>query len=698
MSMENALLLARPIPSGGPILDWIKEAVEEGEQIIKADPQYDRIDKNIDYLMGDQKARKDPRSYVSKVMLNETKRGLRRHVSALTDLKPVFAFKTGNPNFQQHGMLLNQMTVAWWINTFSDLQLATGVKYAGAAGSGDIVCEWDPSFGALGDIRLMARDPRDTIPIRPSRDGSIQSWYGCILKEAHSPNVMKMLYGHRPDLQNLIMPDLAWGTGVFTKFKRAWNRISGGPSDGGTLAGLNRVHSGTMKGDEIILYRCYINDATVNLTGDRVLMGEPGSSWSYWVEPGGRLYPRKRLIVCTARGVLYDGPNTYWHGMFPVTRLSLETWPWSFFGTSILDGTLELQDAINQAINDLCDKMKQIADPSVTADSRAVPKNLLAAVDMRKAGNKIPVNPGFNQAVTPITTGADIPAVALEFVTFLRTLHSDQLGTTNLDQLQAAAMSQLPAADSVEAFMNALSPELKLEGRQVEVAIRELADMVKSNFFQFYDTPRRIAILGDAGTTLADFDYDPGHLVPAQKPLDPQTGQPTTGYLPQLDADLTTREQRAQYFLRLFQFYVTPNSLLALNARTEQMKLIQLARMGYVDFWTLMEKLEVPNVGTPPPMPLPTLQPVSPDVVAAEQMAAIVEQRMPKFQMGPTGQILEMRVPQTITERLAAQQLLGIGMTENPAGRKASGQASPSLEEKPTPDGGRRITMTESHK
>jgi len=59
-----------------------------------------------------------------------------------------------------------------------------------------------------------------------------------------------------------------------------------------------------------------------------------------------------------------------------------------------------------------------------------------------------------------------------------------------------------------------------------------------------------------------------------------------------------------------------------------------------------------------------------------------------------SGQILEIRVPTTVTERLQAQALLGIGQTVSPVGRKASGQAPPQQEEKS--DG--RTTITESDK
>jgi len=62
--------------------------------------------------------------------------------------------------------------------------------------------------------------------------------------------------------------------------------------------------------------------------------------------------------------------------------------------------------------------------------------------------------------------------------------------------------------------------------------------------------------------------------------------------------------------------------------------------------------------------------------------------------MDPSGQIMEIRVPTTVTERLMAQNLMGIGVAVNPAGRKASGGAAPEVEEKS--DG--RTTVTESDK
>lgn len=130
----------------------------------------------------------------------------------------------------------------------------------------------------------------------------------------------------------------------------------------------------------------------------------------------------------------------------------------------------------------------------------------------------------------------------------------------------------------------------------------------------------------------------------------------------------------------------------------------QLARMGYLDFWTLHESLETPNIGNPPPIPLPPLQPPDPMILQQQAMAAMAAQAQgmppppPKYVPGPQGEILEIRSPLTVTERLQAQALLGLGITINPAGRKASGQEAPQQENMSDGNGGQRQVTRESPK
>lgn len=681
--------------AGGAVLDWLKQAVEEGDALNQADPLYDQMDQAMDYISGRHYPATGERArpkYLSQVVINESRRATIRNSSALTDLKPVFAFKTQNPNFQQHALQMNNLTVAWWINTMADLAVGNAVKYASVAGAGDLVLEWDPGYGLLGDQVLTARDVRDTLPVRPSRDGSIQNWYAAIFREAHSPNVLKAIYPQWS--AELAQGDNVWGAGVYSKFRLALSRLRGGPTT--TLSGLKQAKSGSSTGNEIIVYKCFMNDPSINLTGKPVLMGKPGASWSYIVPPGARLYPRKRLIISTERRILYDDASIYLHGMIPAARLVLESWPWSFFGTSLVTDQKGLQDSINDTFNDMRDAIRKCAHPAIAADAQSVPRSILQNLDTRKPGWKMQHRASFAQnGGVQMMQDPPLPAWTYDFFQGMRQMYGELSGTSTLDALQAAAGQEVPAADTIEAFMSALSPELKMKGRMLELTLRELAEQVKVNFMQFYDARRRVTISGDAGLTLEDFDFDPGNMVPAMDPAAPN-------YLPELDA-AKDRAQRIEFFRRFFTFYVTPNSLLALNTRTEQMKYVQLARAGYCDFWTLLEKLEVPNVGDPPPMPLPPTETQLPEILNALQAGQVPPGVMVDVQaiaagVDPAQAIKILRKPMTITERLMAQQALGIGMAVNPAGRKASGQAPPQQETKNTPDGGQRTTVTESHK
>jgi len=156
-----------------------------------------------------------------------------------------------------------------------------------------------------------------------------------------------------------------------------------------------------------------------------------------------------------------------------------------------------------------------------------------------------------------------------------------------------------------------------------------------------------------------------------------------------------------------------------MNGTERRMQAIQFATMGYMDMWTLMEIYEMPNVGSPPAIPLPPLKPLKPEeqqmilqqsVQQALSMSGGAPQQpdQPAPPPGPvqlpdgrqfildpaSGQIMELRVPTQITERLQAQQLLGLGMMANAQGRKATNDEPPHSETKGDEPGGRQTIST----
>jgi len=642
-------------PHDRRILGWVKEALEEGERLNRTDPAYPGIDETMEYVLGNQLGQNRP-SYLPNVVVNRTKKAIRTHASALTDIRPLFAYKTFNDRFETHGYLLNKLVILWWMNTFADLRLRDCILYSLTAGAGDLVCEWDPNFHQ-GNTRLSARDPRDTLPIRPSREDSVQSWMGLIIREAHSPAAMRATYPH---LKDVFQPDVQkWGQ-VYTRFRRYLSMIT--PVS--TLDGLStKQKGGAGSSPEVIAYRVYLNDMQINLNTKKVLMGQPGTNWCYWVEPGKPLYPRKRLIVCTEKAILYDGPNQYWHGMYPLARLKLDPWPWTFLGLGLVHDARPLQNAINSLSNDVLTWCSQVVNRGLIADKNAVPESQFKRFDPRRPNWKVRVNTALGEGFK-LQDPSPMPPQMLEFLTQLYGQFDDLTEMANLQNLMQ--LNQMPSGDTIAEYYKALTPGLKMEGRLLEAFLRDVAEMVKSNIFQFMSTERRMLYLGDAGKTLEDFDYAPGSLVPSMAPQD-------KGYVPELDKDLP-HDQRAQYFQKLFTFYVSPNSLLAMHAQEEQMKYTQLAQQGYMDFWTLMEMKEIPNVGRPPMVPLPMKDYKPPPPKTDPQTGQPMPTPPPP---------MEIREPVTITERLIAQQQLGLSQTVSAQGRKASNQKPPQMEQRP---------------
>jgi len=692
------------------VLGWLREWVMEGDLINRQDPSYDLISRAQDYITGQQLATEQCRlKYLPQVTINETRKAMQAHVSAITDLKPIAGWKT-NPEYQVQANMLNQYLYAEWVTTMMDLDLGDCVKYSLAGGTGDLVVDWDPHMPMGGGHQLTARDPRDTLPLRPSFGRSNQLWEGVCFREEHTVNVLRGMYPTKAHLFKS-SPDTLLGQ-VMGRFRTGLSRLisPADPLDSiawpGTAATVKKARAGS-----IVLYRAYFRDRTRNLTTQPIPMGTPGTNWAYLAQPGEPLYPRGRLLVATEDVLIYDGPNTYWHGMFPFCRLKLWSVPWQFLGIPLFNDLLPLQDAINDTVNDVRLGIRQWTNPDITYNRTAVSEATMKLMDPRRPGKRVKVMPGFGDPWKKEEgPNPSVIQMAMELWQQLTQKFTDLAGTANLAAL--LQLRQMPSADTIQKYYEALTPEIRSEARQVELFLRDFSEMVKINYFQFLSQAKRVQILGTGGQMLDEFDFDPDQFVPALKPGDP-------GYTPELDAQLTTRDQRAQWFHKQFIFVVAPNSVLAMDATERKMMRFQLARMGYYDFWSLHETLETPNVGAPPAVPLPPLSPPPPD--ALQQMLMQIQQvpnglalmatgqvPLPQYQdpaSGRTftldqgsGQILELRVPVTVTERLQAQAQLGIGQTVNPAGRKATGQEPPQQETKSDGAGGQRQTITESKK
>ena len=294
---------------------------------------------------------------------------------------------------------------------------------------------------------------------------------------------------------------------------------------------------------------------------------------------------------------------------------------------------LSLNKALNKLLRVYDDWAERLARPDAIADKTVISEHGLNKIDTRRAGKRIRINPSAGKGL--VFQGPDpLPADFWKGIEYYEAKIKELSGSQDMSNMMK--LGQMPSPDTVEQLIQSMSLSWRMRSRVIEVFMREYAMMMAYNYAQLYTLPRRLTILGASGSTKEDWDFDPGSLIPDF--VDPEDFD-EQGHVKQesIARGPLSRYDRSKEFLRQFSFHVAPGSLLAASEIQRKMLYLQLSRGGLIDHWTLLDVLGIPNVGSP-----------------------------------PDG-------ANNITDRLMAEQNMGLGMQVNPAGRKASGQSQPRL-------------------
>lgn len=670
------------------LLAWLRLEYGKGISSLKKERAFNQIHKSINYIDGQHDSKGKA---LSKVTDNRLRKLALEIAATMTDVRPIWNYETQDEGNKKQSETLNKLARAWWRNTKADRRLVSIILYSLVGGSGYGLLTFNKGLNK-GDLELIPFDPRDVVPIGPVFSDSIQDWRGVILRQRFPLEDIKRMYPTK--IHQLVGKDASWSP--VNDFKEPSGLIS-------PQWDILDAKPGVQQTPGIDLMRAYMKDDSYNLTDKPVTLGE--GNFAYTVYPMGttnpdtgqavtkedaRLYPRGRLVIFTPETVLKDIPNPHWHGLFPVVRFSLDALPWSLLGSSIIGDLIPLQDSLNESLRGLDDGLAQWVRRNVAADKRAMPKSALDALDTRRDGLKMLYNPSAGEPFK-VLDGPN-PAVFKiyqDVVEFIKAEMEDTGGTRGVTQL--AQMGQMPSADTMERYMEALSPILRLRSRAMEISLGELAEMLKIGFYQYYDAPRRVQLLGKDGLTREDFDFDPGNMVPLAE-----------------EGDKRSRMERAMDHHKLFSFQVAPNSWLNVSHTTQKMFMLQLFRANMVDPWTIWDQFDVPDAG---PMPAETV----PERIAAakrlgimpgpppEQVAMQLQMQMLELQ-GQMQQMMQvMQAPQGAPPGPGEAPPGGPGGPPPPGGkvqgpnsqggRPPSGAVAPHFE---TRDGGTRPVVSES--
>jgi hypothetical protein len=608
------------------ILGWCSSALEEGEAFLKSQKGYSKISETIDSIMGeDQSVRSSSLSSTSCNQLGHIALNLS---AAMTDVRPFWEYKTFNKKYEPQQVALGKLSLHLWLQRRLNMRYADTVRYWVAAGTGFMHPHFNP---VTGDLDASAEDPRDILPIRPSNYTSIQDAVGVIIRRERSVNYLK---SHYPEKAHLIKADRDGSLAKLstsTRAGRLLQSINAFSPFQEYLFGRRPVAElkGIPVADEYILY-CRSDE--IHRGSTPIIVGDPDTNWSYTVNPGEKKYPRGRRITFTRAAVLSDGPNQYWHGLFPLCKLTLDPWPWTWLGKAPLWDLLPLQKALDRNIRVIDDHNEKVARPDLIADKNAVSRAALDRIDTRKGGLKMTQNPLGGKGIQVVQT-PPLDQSYKDYIAFLIDRMETLSGTKDLSAL--SKLGQVPSSETVEKILESQTPSIRLRSQAGEAFMAEFAMIQASNICQFLTLPQRLAVLGPDGLTFEDFDYDP-NMIPSfvHKEDFNDMGDVTPEALMR---GPRPRYDRAREFLRQFTFHIAPGSLLASSEITRKLLYIQLARGGYVDRWSLLEVLGIPNVGDPPP---------GANTITKRLMA---EQEMFVQNVSPTGRKATAQVPPRMT-------------------------------------------------
>lgn len=620
-------------------LGWLREAVQEGDAFLKQQIGYNLVEPTTRMILGNDRG--DLRSgELSNIVDNEFGNIALQLAAALTDVKPFWEFKTANPAYEQQSAILGKLSYHWWMMRRIDRTFIDAIKFALAAGSGYLHTVWDPT---IQDLVSYAEYPLDVLPIRPNPGGqSIQDCFAVVIRREKTVNELRSRWPNKageikatrdasaanPEDQNTAARIIqALNKSPFTRYREFLSKAVANFA-GGTIPVTDQ-------------YTAYIKDPSINQTSNAVLMGpwddrgeKPLVNWAYRVEPGEKLYPRGRAVVATPLTLLYDGPSNYWHGGFPISKLTLDSWPYpkAWLGKSPLWDIVDHQRSLNRAQRAIEDHVEKFVGPDLIVDqSTGLSQKAIDAIDTRKSRGKFKRRPGPGKGfelLYPNSLPSEIILRPQALIERMRSLS----GISSMDSIMK--LQQLPEAETIEKLMEASTGPVRARSRELEGFMREFAMQRAYDFTQFYTVAQRIAICGADGIVIEDFDFDPGSLVPAHIGSDFDD----RGNLRPDSLDrIRPRYNRALDFLRYFTYHVTPGSLLKSAKITDQLMYLQLFRAGILDPITLMEKLEIANIGEP------------------------------------------AGLPKTIIERMEWAAQRGLMGSVSPTGRKASGQQPPKM-------------------
>jgi hypothetical protein len=321
------------------------------------------------------------------------------------------------------------------------------------------------------------------------------------------------------------------------------------------------------------LEEIWFEDGQTNESLHDVLVKDPRydvNQHNYWytVKRGERLYPRKRLLVFGGREDLYDTTSPYWSTAYPFVKFVLDPIVWGPGGLSKYRTLMPLNQGMNEISAGVFDTIKKAINQAYLAKRGSVNEADWNRFFPEIPGQKLLMNATAQIGDVKPLDPPNLPAYVFEYAKYLLSIFDRHAGSMDVQAI--SRKKQVPGGDTMEQIRDAQGGPIRLEGRYIEVSLRNAGEIAVSHILQYFPRKQRYYILGNDGVTWDDYVWDPANMVPA--------------------------DQARDSFWKNFTVTISPGSLHGANKDREQIKAINLFRSGALSLETLLKKCDIGDV------------------------------------------------------------------------------------------------------
>src|SRR5271169_1285071 len=355
-------------------LGWINEATEQGSAFNEAQRGFKDWREAFDILSGSTRSTKDSVDYHSQLSGRRLKTNIRAAISGLANIRPLWGFHAAK-EYASYAQAMNKTCWALYLEGDWDQDVKECLWWAAATGGGFCRPVYRRNVQGEGNVFLDSFGTPCVLPVQMPRNGDYNGAYLVTLLEE-----VPVFEAH---WRFPLFQDRLTATSSRYWYAPQIREASKQNAARRVLNWFKRSNEDKLTDQYIPLRWTTINDCSLNLTGQPIHMGQPGSSWEYEVPylgqevsdgAGGmreadendcKIYPQRRVMISSENCVMYDGPGFKWDGELDLTQFTVDKMPWEPIGFSMVHDAGAIQNAIDSIDRSMLNKIRAQMDPSL---------------------------------------------------------------------------------------------------------------------------------------------------------------------------------------------------------------------------------------------------------------------------------------------------------------------------------------------